>query len=147
MAVWLPHADQAEAETDQGPFWSALFSAFDIAINLGRDPAWIVPGDNYYRAQKYGSLLAHFSKHRRLWPLEGAGPMEIEQKPLGDQEKLPPLAAYGFPMKLEEQLYRDVLLRWSPVKGLRGSVVTTGPDPNDPNGPTTTVAYSFPAPT
>ena len=144
---WVAPEAAAEDRRDQQPFWHALFDEFDIAINEGRDPSWIVPGDDYSGASASidgatprGSVLAYWAPFRRIWP-EMSGRRPLQQQPQQPSDPKPPLlCAYEMRLIVEEQYSRDVATRYAVLGGVVGSTKT---DPTDPLGSTTLDPYTF----
>lgn len=127
-------------EADRMPFWESLFSAFDTAIDLGRDPSWIVPGDTYFFPERRGSSLAHWAKYRRLYTMESE-PTELQAVAV-DPVPGSTLPAYSGAMQsyfLEETLVRDNAARFFRTKGVRGSLISKA----DPSAPVGTASFEF----
>lgn len=136
--LWVAQSAQAETWIEQLPFWQALFKTFDAAIDLGRDPSWVVPGDTYYFPERRGSSLAHWAKYRKLYPSKGdRTPLQVKLADGGDNP--PPLAAYTFILNLEETLVRDNAAHFFEAKGVRGSLVSKA----DPSAPVGTASFEF----
>jgi hypothetical protein len=60
--LWIPPPMAAEDKKDRETFRNAFKKALRVAFTLGRHPAWVLPGDDYYDAADYGSVLLYHTK-------------------------------------------------------------------------------------
>lgn len=66
-ALWVPDLEEFEKDAIRDPFKNAIAKAIHRNIERGRNPAWIVQGDDDPKAEDYGSFLL---KHLNITKIE-----------------------------------------------------------------------------
>lgn len=66
QCLWVPPPVSAEVRSVRSPFRNGLKKSLRRAFAIGRHPAWVVQGDDYYSPEDYGSVLLRQMKFGRL---------------------------------------------------------------------------------
>lgn len=64
--LWVPPSTTQEKAARRYSFAGKLFKLLDHALEVGRDPAWIMAGDEYSDAETRGSFVSRYAEFRRL---------------------------------------------------------------------------------
>lgn len=143
--IWLYPGASAEHQILRDPFSNAVTKICRTALLLGRDPAWVVPGDSYpvsvADCQANGSVLAHWTK--TVMPVTSSKVAHLDVKVV-DEDGKPSVAgnyvATQMVFEIVEKYTRD-LSRYQPMDNGVDIVVTTSP--SDPGGPLTTGHFTI----
>ncbi len=135
--LWVPpDTGKPEQKVQRSHFPWKLAKLFDDYLELGRDPAWVVPGDPDPSAPAYGSVLARFANFRRLrFQSVNPNPLLIELVAPDGAPRSPPrtYAATLIELLIEEDLVRDPT-RNAPLQKIATGISLWG-GPDDPEDP------------
>lgn len=124
VARWIMNPVQAANNRRRNSIFDAVRKAIDAAVNIGRHPAWIVPGDTDLKAALQGSSLCNFSGAASI-ELDHAAPGQYRHKmALPAPDKLYDELKLSF--VVEELLNRDLNLVGEP--NLKVEEQVTSPD-------------------
>lgn len=135
--LWVPpNTGKPDEKTRRTHFPFKLVKLWDDYLELGRDPAWLAPGDPDPEAPLYGSVLARFALFRRLrFTTVRAEPLMIELLAADGAPRMPPrvYTAQLAELALEEELRRDPA-RFAALHAIKvaGSLVRGPDDPEPP---------------
>lgn len=105
---WVPTATYTQdIKRRWEPFFNAIPSVLDAAVEFGRDPSWVVQGDTDPRAATHGSYLWKYANVHKLEIGREDVTRSLFQIPVeGDREPIA-IDALDVPIDLEERLERD----------------------------------------
>lgn len=135
--LWVPPSTgKPDEKTRRTQFPFKLYKVLDDYLELGRDPAWVLPTDPDPEAPVYGSVLPRFALFRRLrFTSVRPEPLVIELVSADGAPRMPPriYTAQLAELMLEEDLERDPA-RHAPLHAITVAVsLVRGPaDPEPP---------------
>lgn len=120
--LWiLPPARQA-FQRIRTQFVNGLNKDLHEAIELGRDPCWIVPNDEDVSAQTFGSVFARFAG----WSSMYMGPWSAKALII-DMEGAPKRSYYAYQTELDvTELFDQDITRFAPNSGVQTTVTNSG---------------------
>lgn len=123
-ALWIMPSASDEQAREREPILNGVSTAVRRAISRGRHPAWVVPGDDYYDPDEFGSSLAHQTGHVDLrYKLGVRTRVRIEDY---DGKSVSEFDAIELQLSLTERTDYDATLGGDPATDLRGTVTTGG---------------------
>jgi hypothetical protein len=126
MLRWVPFpVYQQDRARRWEPFFNAIPSILDAAIEKGRDPSWVMPGDLDARAAAEGSLLWNFITVHKLEVAREDVKRTSMAIPIESEKGEAMTEVLDVPLELEERLNRD--LSTYDLLGAYAGVVTVPP--------------------
>ena len=130
---WIYPGASAEHQYLRDPFSNAVSKICRTALLLGRDPAWVVPGDAYpvsvADCQAHGSVLARWTK--TVMPITSAKVQHLDVKVVDEEGKPALVGAYvatQMVFEIVEKYTRDVT-HYDLLDGIDVTTTTTKDDP------------------